>query len=40
LDDPSIAGASAEDLLPAVVFSLSRAAVRETAVGGRLGRPR
>jgi formimidoylglutamate deiminase len=36
LDDPSIAGASAEDLLPAVVFSLSRAAVRETAVGGRL----
>ena len=36
LDDPSIAGASAEDLLPAVVFSLSRAAIRETAVGGRL----
>ncbi|HEX6182484.1 MAG TPA: formimidoylglutamate deiminase [Pyrinomonadaceae bacterium] len=36
LDDPSVAGASAEDLLPAVVFSLSRAAVRETAVGGRL----
>ncbi|HEX8503207.1 MAG TPA: formimidoylglutamate deiminase [Pyrinomonadaceae bacterium] len=36
LDDPSIAGAGAEDLLPAVVFSLSRAAVRETAVGGRL----
>jgi formimidoylglutamate deiminase len=36
LDDPSIAGASAEDLLPAIVFSLSRAAVRETAVGGRL----
>ena len=36
LDDPSIAGAGAEDLLPAVVFSLTRAAVRETAVGGRL----
>ena len=36
LEDPSIAGASTEDLLPAIVFSLSRAAVRETAVGGRL----
>ena len=36
LDDPSVAGASGEDLLPAVVFSLSRAAVREVAVGGRL----
>ena len=36
LDDPSVAGACAEDLLPAVVFSLTRAAVRETAVGGRL----
>ena len=36
LDDPSVAGAGAEDLLPAIVFSLSRAAVRETAVGGRL----
>lgn len=36
LSDPSIAGASAEDLLPAIVFSLSRAAVREVAVGGRL----
>jgi formimidoylglutamate deiminase len=36
LDDPTVAGASAEDLLPAIVFSLSRAAVRETAVGGRL----
>lgn len=36
LEDPSIAGASREDLLPAIVFSLSRAAVRETAVGGRL----
>jgi formimidoylglutamate deiminase len=36
LRDPSVAGASEEDLLPAVVFSLSRAAVREVAVGGRL----
>jgi formimidoylglutamate deiminase len=36
LDDPSVAGAVEEDLLPAVVFSLTRAAVRETAVGGRL----
>ena len=36
LNDPSVAGAAAEDLLPAVVFSLSRAAVREVAVGGRL----
>ena len=36
LEDPSVAGASAEDLLPAIVFSLTRAAVRETAVGGRL----
>ena len=36
LDDPSIAGAGEQDLLPAVVFSLTRAAVRETAVGGRL----
>jgi len=35
LDDPSIAGAGADDLLPAIVFSLSRAAVRETVVGGR-----
>jgi formimidoylglutamate deiminase len=36
LEDPSVAGAGAEDLLPAIVFSLSRAAIRETAVGGRL----
>jgi formimidoylglutamate deiminase len=36
LHDPSIAGAGDEDLLPAVVFSLSRTAVREVAVGGRL----
>jgi formimidoylglutamate deiminase len=36
LEDPSVAGASEEDLLPAIVFSLSRAAVRETIVGGRV----
>jgi formimidoylglutamate deiminase len=36
LEDPTVAGAGADDLLPAIVFSLSRAAVRETAVGGRL----
>ena len=36
LNDPSIAGASTEDLLPSVVFSLSRAAVRDVCAGGRL----
>ena len=36
LADPSIAGASADDLLPAIAFSLARTAVRETAVAGRL----
>lgn len=35
LDDPSIAGASIDDLLPAIVFSLSRAAVREVVIGGK-----
>jgi formimidoylglutamate deiminase len=35
LDDPSIAGSSDEDLLSSVVFSLSRAAVREVVVGGK-----
>ena len=35
LDDPSIAGAGTDDLLPAVVFSLARTAVREVVVGGR-----
>jgi formimidoylglutamate deiminase len=35
LDDPSIAGASADDLLASIVFSLSRAAIREVVVGGR-----
>ncbi|HYO63730.1 MAG TPA: formimidoylglutamate deiminase [Pyrinomonadaceae bacterium] len=36
LNDLSIAGASEDDLLPAVVFSLARTAVRDVAVGGRL----
>lgn len=36
LNDPSIAGATEEDLLPAILFSLTRAAVREVAVGGKL----
>jgi formimidoylglutamate deiminase len=35
LDDPSIAGASSADLLASIVFSLSRAAVREVVVGGK-----
>ncbi len=35
LNDPSIAGASADDLLPNIVFSLSRAAVRDVVVGGK-----
>ena len=36
LNDPSIAGANEDDLLPAVVFALARTAVSEVAVGGRL----
>jgi formimidoylglutamate deiminase len=35
LDDLSIAGAGTDDLLPAIVFSLARTAVRDTVVGGR-----
>lgn len=35
LDDPSIAGASSDDLLSSIVFSLSRAAVREVVVSGK-----
>jgi formimidoylglutamate deiminase len=35
LDDPSIAGASSEDLLSHIVFSLSLTAVRDVFVGGR-----
>ena len=35
LNDPTIAGASQDDLLPAIVFSASRAAVSEVFVGGK-----
>jgi formimidoylglutamate deiminase len=35
LDDPSIAGTSHDHLLPAIVFSASRAAIREVMVGGK-----
>jgi formimidoylglutamate deiminase len=35
LDDPSIAGASSDDLLSAIVFSLSRTAVKDVVVGGK-----
>ncbi len=35
LDDPSIAGASEDDLLSSIVFSLSRTAIREVVVGGK-----
>jgi formimidoylglutamate deiminase len=35
LDDVSIAGAAPDDLLSSIVFSLSRAAVREVIVGGK-----
>jgi len=35
LDDPSIAGASSDDLLSAIVFSLSRTAIRDVVVGGK-----
>ncbi len=36
LDDFSIAGASADELLACIVFSLSRTAVRDVCVGGEL----
>jgi len=36
LNDPSIAGASKHNLLASIVFSLSRAAVRDVVVGGKL----
>ena len=36
LDDPSIAGSSTSDLLTSVVFSISRAAIRDVVVGGKL----
>ena len=35
LEDPSIAGASPKDLLASIVFTSSRAAVREVIVGGK-----
>jgi formimidoylglutamate deiminase len=35
LDDPSIAGASTDDLLSSIVFSLARTAVRDVFVGGK-----
>ncbi len=35
LDDPSIAGASDEDLLTTIVFSLARTAIRDVVVGGK-----
>ncbi len=35
LNDPSVAGASTVDLLSSIVFSASRAAVREVVVGGK-----
>jgi formimidoylglutamate deiminase len=35
LDDPSVAGASSEDLLSSIVFSLSRTAVKDVVVGGK-----
>ncbi|HKR02957.1 MAG TPA: formimidoylglutamate deiminase [Pyrinomonadaceae bacterium] len=35
LNDPSIAGASSDDLLSAVVFNLSRTAIRDVFVGGK-----
>jgi formimidoylglutamate deiminase len=36
LHHPSIAGASRDDLLAHIVFSMSPAAVREVVVGGRM----
>jgi formimidoylglutamate deiminase len=35
LDDPSIAGASTSDLLASVVFSMSRAAIKDVVVAGK-----
>jgi formimidoylglutamate deiminase len=35
LNDPTIAGASKGDLLASIVFSASRAAIREVVVGGK-----
>lgn len=35
LDDPSIAGAGEDDLLAAIVFGLSKTAIRDVVVGGK-----
>ena len=35
LDDPTIAGASPDNLLSSILFASTRAAVREVVVGGR-----
>jgi formimidoylglutamate deiminase len=35
LNDPALAGASTDDLLSSIVFSASRAAVREVVIGGK-----
>jgi formimidoylglutamate deiminase len=35
LDDPSIAGASNDDLLSCIVFSMARTAIRDVVVGGK-----
>lgn len=35
LDDSSIAGAGTDDLLPGIVFSLARTAIRDLFIGGR-----
>jgi formimidoylglutamate deiminase len=36
LDDASIAGASEDDLLTSIIFSLNRTAIREVVVGGKM----
>jgi formimidoylglutamate deiminase len=36
LDDPSIAGTSSDELLASIVFGLSKTAIREVAVNGKL----
>jgi formimidoylglutamate deiminase len=35
LNNPSIAGSSSDDLISSIVFSLSRAAIREVVIGGK-----
>jgi len=35
LDDPTIAGAANDDLLPAIIFASTRAAIREVVIGGK-----